>query len=185
MIADSASPAPPELPPGLLKEYLQGMREQLGLLADLADRLAVAGNDRDALDALRRETHKIHGSAGSYGFWDVSRLAAGMEATAKDWVARPDDVEADRGSLAHWFVGRLAEGLRLEPPSPTGRAHPSSPPFPAPTMPAGTQIPDVVVVEDDPALAELLEYGLRSRGYRFASFRNEAWKSMRFGALYS
>jgi DNA-binding response OmpR family regulator len=30
----------------------------------------------------------------------------------------------------------------------------------------------VISVEDDAALAELLEYGLRSRGYRFLSYRN-------------
>jgi two-component system phosphate regulon response regulator PhoB len=30
----------------------------------------------------------------------------------------------------------------------------------------------VIYVEDDPALAELLEYGLRARGYRFLSYRN-------------
>ncbi|HYL55022.1 MAG TPA: response regulator [Gemmatimonadales bacterium] len=180
MVADSASP--PELPPGLLEEYLQGMREQLGLLADLAARLAAAGNDREALDALRRETHKIHGSAGSYGFWGVSRLAAGMEATVKDWAARPDDVDADRGSVAHWFIGRLAEGLGLEAPAAGSdhrpRASPTQPPTPEAGAEGGggrgggTAVPDVILVEDDPALAELLEYGLRSRGYHFASFRN-------------
>jgi CheY-like chemotaxis protein len=161
-------PPPPELPPGLLEEYLQGMREQLGVLAELADRLGAAGNDREALDALRRETHKIHGSAGSYGFWGVSRLAAGMEATVKDWAARPDEVDADRGSLARWFVARLADGLKLEVPSTSDdhRARESR------AQPTSAGVPDVVVVEDDPALAELLEYGLRSRGYQFASFRN-------------
>ncbi len=176
MIADSASP--PELPPGLLEEYLQGMREQLGLLTDLAERLAAAGNDREALDALRRETHKIHGSAGSYGFWGVSRLAAGMEATVKDWAARPDDVDADRGSVAQWFVSRLAEGLGLEAPAADRDHRPRASRAPPPTSEPetgggeGTGVPDVIVVEDDPALAELLEYGLRSRGYHFASFRN-------------
>src|SRR5213594_3733524 len=104
---------PPELPPGLREEYLAGMRSQLGLLATIADRLTAAGNDREALAVLQRETHKIHGSAGSYGFAEASRLAAGLEATAKDWVARPDDPEVDRGSLLHWFVGRLAEMLGI------------------------------------------------------------------------
>jgi CheY-like chemotaxis protein/HPt (histidine-containing phosphotransfer) domain-containing protein len=174
MIADSASP--PELPPGLLEEYLQGMREQLGLLADLAERLAAAGNDREALETLRRETHKIHGSAGSYGFWGVSRLAAGMEATVKDWGARPDDVDADRASVAQWFIGRLAEGLGLEPPAAGSDHRPRASRTQSPTAEVGaeegTGVPDVIVVEDDPALAELLEYGLRSRGYHFASFRN-------------
>lgn len=166
MMHDSASP--PELPPNLLEEYLQGMREQLGILADLADRLALTGNDREALDALRRETHKIHGSAGSYGFWGVSRLAAGMEATVKDWAARPDEVDADRGSLARWFVTRLAEGLNLEAPSRSDDHRPRE----SRAQPTSAGVPEVVVVEDDPALAELLEYGLRSRGYQFASFRN-------------
>ncbi len=80
----SADPTPAELPPGLLEEYLQSARGQLQLLAQLADRLAARNDDVEALEALRREVHKIHGSAGSYGFWSASRLAAGMEETAKD-----------------------------------------------------------------------------------------------------
>src|SRR6266566_3404892 len=109
-------PPAPELPPGLLAEYLESARAQLGVLAGLAERLVVAGGDRDALDALRRETHKVHGSAGSYGFMEASRLAAGMEATVKDWAARPDDPDVERGSLARWFVKRLAELLGGEVP---------------------------------------------------------------------
>ena len=102
---------PPELPPGLLAEYLESARSQLAVLAGLAERLAAAGGDREALEALRHETHKVHGSAGSYGFMEASRLAAGMEATVKDWVARPDDADVERGSLARWFVKRLGELL--------------------------------------------------------------------------
>ena len=112
----SPPPPAPELPPGLLAEYLESARAQLGVLAGLAERLVVAGGDRDALDALRRETHKVHGSAGSYGFMEASRLAAGMEATVKDWAARPDDPDVERGSLARWFVKRLAELLGVEVP---------------------------------------------------------------------
>ncbi|HYT03384.1 MAG TPA: Hpt domain-containing protein [Gemmatimonadales bacterium] len=107
---------PSELPPGLLAEYLDSMRAQLGLLAGLADRLATAAGDRDALTALQRETHKIHGSAGSYGFWDASRLAAGMEETAKAWAAHADDRDVDRGSLTHRFVAQLAHMLGLAVP---------------------------------------------------------------------
>ncbi len=33
-------------------------------------------------------------------------------------------------------------------------------------------MPEVIVVEDDPALAELLTFGLEARGYRFLQFRN-------------
>src|SRR6266702_650977 len=294
---------PPELPPGLREEYLAGMRSQLGLLTTIADRLTAAGNDREALAMLQGETHKIHGSAGSYGFAQASRLAAGLEATAKDWVARPDDPEVDRGSLLHWFVGRLAEMLgitvsraaapapppaappraplpRVGPPPRPSRAQPAppqpapppqrppappkvspprrpdaspgpppsppplkpppvasaepepaagaselpwiippeppaaeptrvkpepereapaaAPPLPAPEpptetppvppaaievpvpepMPASapavepTNVPELIVVEDDASLAELLAYGLQARGYRFRAYRN-------------
>ena len=213
---------PPELPPGLLAEYLESARAQLGVLAGLAERLIVAGGDREALDALRRETHKVHGSAGSYGFMEASRLAAGMEATVKDWAARPDDPDVERGSLARWFVKRLAElfgvevpdasavpvpirtaplprvgppprpGLRpptQRPVAPRARAVPPPddpawivpPPPPAPpSKPAervvasadAVLVPEVIYVEDDAALAELLEYGLRAQGYRFLAYRN-------------
>src|SRR2546427_7441667 len=117
---------PPELPPGLVAEYLESARSQLGVLAGLAERLVVAASDREAIDALRRETHKVHGSAGSYGFMEASRLAAGMEATVKDWAARPDEPDVERGSLARWFVKRLAELLGLEVPDPS--APPPAPP---------------------------------------------------------
>src|SRR5881227_2854142 len=176
LVIMSVDHTPAELPPGLLAEYLESATTQLRVLAELADRLAVAANDTEALDGLRRETHKIRGSAGSYGFWEASRLAAGMEETAKDWVARPNDVDLDRGSIAQWFVVQLAESLQLEPPHPGARAArpaPSPAPRPAAAPPSGpTDAPEVILVEDDPALAGLLEYGLRARGYRFVTFRN-------------
>ena len=316
-VPEGPPPGPDELPPGLREEYLAGMRATLGVLAGIAKRLAATGSDREALETLRGETHKIHGSAGSFGFMEASRLAAGMEATAKDWIARPGDTDMDRGGLAGWFVTRLAEMLNLavpaaaapppaattspprliirrpsaaqralappptppplrppprpeppkqtppkvrpsrpltpfkkpsvapatpapppgasappapppprretpperapqpppSPPQPPPRPPPpppKRPPKPPPAQPEGipwlvtpeesvpakqpqapapprapaspppapppaaatSAAPELILVEDDPALAELLEYGLRSRGYRFVSYRN-------------
>ncbi len=186
---------PPELPPGLLEEYLAGMRTELAALAAIAERLAAAKNDRGAIEALRRAAHKIHGSAGSFGFMAASRLAAGMEATAKDWADWPGNPEVERASLARWFVARLAELLGLTVPrapaavrppavSPLPRVgstapiprKPAPPPAPPPAASrppvAAPQAPEVIYVEDDAALAELLEYGLGAHGYRFAAYRN-------------
>ncbi|OLD95229.1 MAG: hypothetical protein AUG79_06015 [Gemmatimonadetes bacterium 13_1_20CM_4_69_16] len=134
----------PELPPGLLEEYLAGMRAELATLAAIAERLAAASDDSEALEALRRATHKIHGSAGSYGFMEASRLAAGMEATAKDWVAWPGDPEVERGPITRWFVARLAEMLGL--PAPRAPAAPvaTTPPLPpvgSPPRPRATPPP--------------------------------------------
>src|SRR5256885_16079714 len=132
----SVDHAPAELPPGLLAEYLQSAATQLRVLAELADRLTVTANDTEALDGLRRETHKIRGSAGSDGFWEASRLAAGMEETAKDWGARPHEADLDRGPIAQWFVLQLAESLQLEAPPPGERpAPPPPPPLPSPAPP--------------------------------------------------
>jgi len=247
----------------------------LARLLGMAERLALTGNDRTALAELQRETHTIQMAAGARGFLEASRLAAGMEATVKDWAAHPDDLEVDRGSLGLWFVSRLAEmlevkmprraapafthpparspraapetpppprpplsppprliirrpsGVRPAPPPPpsapapapapppesplTGAQAPPDPPPPAPPpepppvaaveppppeappepppvaaveppppdappVPPAAEAPatavEVIFVEDDAALAELLEYGLRSRGYRFLSYRN-------------
>src|SRR3979409_2680164 len=94
----SSDSEPADLPPGLLAEYVESARTALGVLAELSDRLAAAGNDVEALDQLRRETHKIRGTAGSYGFWPATRLAAAMEETANDWGARPQDPHLDRAS---------------------------------------------------------------------------------------
>ena len=162
---------PADLPPGLLEEYRRGVGAQLQEVAALADRLTAAGHDREALDALRREAHKIHGSAGSYGYWETSRLAAGMEDTVKDWLAQPEDrgEDTDRGALARWFVVRLAQSLNVAIPPTTRLDRPTGP---SPRLSSIAEVPEVVLVEDDPALAELLEFGLSSRGYRYTSFRN-------------
>jgi CheY-like chemotaxis protein/HPt (histidine-containing phosphotransfer) domain-containing protein len=200
MVDDVSPPQPPELPPGLVAEYLESARAQLSVLAGLADRIAAREDDAEALDQLRREVHKVHGSAGSYGFMGASRLAAGIEATVKDWLARPDETHGGRGALAAWFVKRLAEMLGQPVPAavvraslprvgPAPRPHspfslrwrpgakredvaPPAPPAPAVVADAPVTAPEVIYVEDDAALAELLEYGLRSQGYRFLAFRN-------------
>lgn len=160
---------PAEIPPGLLQDYLESTRMQLGTLAGLAGRLAAAGDDAGTLDQFRREVHKVRGSAGSYGFPEASRLAAGMEETVKDWLAHPDD-DLDRGALARWFVGRLAEALGLEVPPAVRPGRPAA--APAGGEAAGGAAPEVIVIEDDPAFLELLAFGLRSRGYRLAIYRD-------------
>jgi CheY-like chemotaxis protein len=131
------------------------MRAELVLLLGIAERLAAADNDRAALAALQRETHKIQGPANSYGFLEASRLAAGMEATVKDWASHPDAGEVDRGDLTLWFVTRLAAMLKLElprraatpPVKRTGAAAPpaAQPPPPPPRLiirrPSGAPAP--------------------------------------------
>jgi two-component system, OmpR family, phosphate regulon response regulator PhoB len=61
--------------------------------------------------------------------------------------------------------------------APQGATPPSAAPPEAPlATPVNSDValtvPEVISVEDDTALAELLEYGLEARGYRFKAYRN-------------
>lgn len=164
-MGDSEDPSP--VPPELLADYRRAAAAQLAGLQQCADRLTANPGDRDALDTFRREVHKIRGSAGSYGFPLGSDLAESMEETAKDWLAHVSDTAVDRGGLVRWFVARLSELLQLSD---------EGAPAPVATRPTihTAEVPEVICVEDDQSLVELLEYGLRSRGYRFQSYRDGA-----------
>ncbi|MGE5802190.1 MAG: response regulator [Gemmatimonadota bacterium] len=168
------------LPPGVRDDYLRGAREQLGVIAELAERLVASGDDQEALEALRRDAHRLRGSAGSFGFPQASVVAAELEEAAKQWLEHPANGAGDRGTAARGYVRRLAAALftkqataphAVEPLPP--RAAPSPPSAaPEPSLAATADVPEVIVVEDDPALAELLTFGLEARGYRFRHFRN-------------
>jgi len=161
------------LPPGVRDQYLQGARDQLGAIAELAERLIAAGDDTAAIETLRRDAHRLRGSAGSFGFPQASVVAAELEEAAKKWLEHPGNGVAGRGQAARAFVRRLAAALFTKqataPPPP---AEPSPPPDLAAPAPESSDVPEVIVVEDDPALAELLTFGLEARGYRFRHFRN-------------
>ena len=170
------------LPPGVRAEYLQGARDQLGAIAELAERLIAAGDDTAAIETLRRDAHRLRGSAGSFGFPQASVVAAELEEAAKQWLEKPGNGGGDRGLAARTFVRRLAAALFMkqqaappapappEPPPPSTNLDRPPPPSVAPD--GASDVPEVIVVEDDPALAELLTFGLEARGYRFLHFRN-------------
>ena len=170
------------LPPGVRDEYLQGARDQLGSIAELAERLIMSGEDREAIDELRREAHRLRGSAGSFGFPQATVVAAELEEAAKQWLEQPANGAGDRGREARAFVRRLAAALFTKqaapassPPQTTHDAPRTTPPEavrPNAPEPGASEVPEVIFVEDDPALAELLTFGLEARGYRFIHFRN-------------
>jgi CheY-like chemotaxis protein/HPt (histidine-containing phosphotransfer) domain-containing protein len=159
------------LPPGLRDEYLQGARDQLGGIAELAERLIDSGDDRAAIENLCHEAHKLRGSAGSFGFAQASVVAAELEDAAKQWLAQPADGAATRGAATRGYVRRLAAALFTKQPvaasPPTTHDTPQTAHDPSPG-----DVPEVIVVEDDAALADLLTFGLEARGYRFVHYRN-------------
>lgn len=164
------------LPPGVRDDYLRGARDQLGSIAERAERLVAAGDDTAVIEELRRDAHRLRGSAGSFGFPQASIVAAELEEATKKWLEQPGNGVGDRGQQARAFVRRLAAALFTKQAAPPPPA-PEPPPIPQPALrdppaPSTTEAPEVIVVEDDPALAELLTFGLEARGYRFIHFRN-------------
>lgn len=166
------------LPPGMRETYLQGARNQLGAIAELAERLITAGDDIDAVDQLRREAHKIRGSAGSFGFAQATTVAAELEEAAKQWLAQPGQGADTRGAVARGFVRRLAAALFTKQaaaaPAPTEPPPNVDPPPRTSTTsvaPAAIALPELIVVEDDAAVAERLAFGIEVRGYRFVVHR--------------
>jgi CheY-like chemotaxis protein len=139
------------LPPGLLEGYLKSVQGQVDLIGGLATRLVAHGDDPDVLNELRREAHKIRGSAGSYGFGEATNVAAEMEELAKGWLAG-HGAPVERGPAAGLLVARLRAAF--------------GPP------PAAQTLPDIFIIEDDTALIELFEYGLAARGYTSRVLRN-------------
>jgi len=141
------------LPPGVRDEYLQGARDQLGAIAEVAERLIAAGDDTAAIETLRRDAHRLRGSAGSFGFPQASVVAAELEEAAKRWLEHPGNGVADRGQAARGFVRRLAAALftkQAASPSPAPAAPSRPPDLAAPSPPPSGDV----------------------RGYRFLHFRN-------------
>lgn len=54
---------------------------------DIAAQLAAGPTDDTVLNGLRRELHRVHGTAGSYGYAVVSDLAAALEERVAGWMA--------------------------------------------------------------------------------------------------
>ncbi|HVG62549.1 MAG TPA: diguanylate cyclase [Hyalangium sp.] len=120
LAADAGKPsAPTELMNELAAMNAEYGRHLRRRLASLKEALAKArAGSRDAVEAAYYDAHKLHGSAGSFGFGSVGEAAGRLEALVKpareglevDWEA----AEAALHELAETITGPtpLAEGQR-------------------------------------------------------------------------
>ena len=106
--------------PGDLKEVLAQLRERylassgntIAAFAALAEQLASTPSAPEVVETLRRELHRVHGTAGSYGFLEASRLSGALEPVAIKWAADPDLDRARRATIVRQFVRALSSALR-------------------------------------------------------------------------
>ena len=106
--------------PILTPDVLQRLREQYQvtalatvdglrtLAAELASLSAASPAASALLVTLRDRLHQLHGSAGSYGLAEVSRLAAESERRVARWVSDPA-LEADERAAAIFALAAALE----------------------------------------------------------------------------
>jgi HPt (histidine-containing phosphotransfer) domain-containing protein len=86
----------------------------VNLFRRLATELAANPELTDALDRLRKEAHRVHGTAGSYGFPRASALAATLEDRAIRWIANAGLEREARGGAVEEFVRDLERSFAEE-----------------------------------------------------------------------
>ena len=127
----------------------------IALLEDLARQLGADPSAAETISALRRELHRVHGTAGSYGFSEASRLAAKLEQRVAGWE---DDPALERSQRAT-IIGHFVSALRLAMSAETASAH-------APVSRRRMMLVDVA-----PAYARRLRSEAALRGYQLSSAR--------------
>ena len=127
----------------------------IALLEDLARQLAADPAAPETVSALRRELHRVHGTAGSYGFVEASRLAAKLEQRVDAWE---QDGELERSQRAT-IIGNFVSALRLAMSAEAALGH-------APVSRRRMMLVDVA-----PPYARRLRSEAALRGYQLSSAR--------------
>lgn len=157
----------------LRERYRATIANTVAALRRLSAQLAVIASAPEVVEALRRELHRVHGAAGSFGFPEASRLAGELEETAIRWVTDPSlDVDR-RAALTAAFANAL-EACVLGPNYTPALDVPPENAVPGKSDEARSDraeaCPDLIIVEDDSTFVEMLRYALESSGFTFLHY---------------
>jgi chemotaxis protein histidine kinase CheA len=117
MPANDAPALPPDVLRALQERYRGTLTNTLELLRGMARELNAAATAPETLDALRRELHRVHGTAGSYGYDLASRVAGTLEACVIRWSADPLLDRDERGAVVDRFVAELEAAFKRNEPA--------------------------------------------------------------------
>ena len=73
----------------LRRAYVEELPGRIGAMQAAAEAIATRGWDRDAVESLYRETHRLAGSSGLYRMARLSRTASTLEEIVKDLLSSP------------------------------------------------------------------------------------------------
>lgn len=127
----------------------------IALLEDLARQLGTDPSAPETISALRRELHRVHGTAGSYGFVEASRLAAKLEQRVGTWEQDPEQERSQRATI----IGHFVSALRLAMSADAALGH----------TPVSRR--RMMLVEVAPPYARRLRSEAALRGYQLSSVR--------------
>jgi len=181
-----SEPKSPSLPPSaalaaMRQRYLTtSVPRTLEQLREIAALLAERPDAPPVLTLLRRELHRVRGTAGTYGFAAAAALCAAMEERAVTWSA-PDRQPSDQppsaalaelvAALERAFLDapESAEVAGAAPAAPSTSLEPAGA-SPAAAVGSDDDTPDVFLIEDDADLARVLEYSLETAGASYRTF---------------
>jgi DNA-binding response OmpR family regulator/HPt (histidine-containing phosphotransfer) domain-containing protein len=109
------TPDPAAALAALRERYRAGSGRIVEAFRTLAQRLAESPTAPEVLDALRRELHRVRGTAGSYGFSGVSELARQFEPQAKQWSEQPESAPERRAALVSHLADAIAAQFADDP----------------------------------------------------------------------
>jgi DNA-binding response OmpR family regulator len=89
------------------RRYANTSRGIIATFEQIGEQLSASPASDDLLNALRRELHRVHGTAGSLGFHEASRMTGAMETVIRRWSGDPA-LDRDRRS---GIVVRFARAL--------------------------------------------------------------------------
>jgi DNA-binding response OmpR family regulator len=127
----------------------------IALLEDLSRQLSADPSAPETIASLHRELHRVHGTAGSYGFVEASRLAAKLELRVASWEAEPTLETTQRATI----IGHFVSALRLAMSAEAAIGH----------TPVARR--RMLLVDVSPAYARKLRSEAALRGYQLSSGR--------------
>jgi chemotaxis protein histidine kinase CheA len=160
-----------ELSPNLQRlkeEYAERLPEKMAHLDGLVRQLAHPDSSGEVLAALALAVHRMHGSAGTYGFLHAGRVAGEWEKALEP--LRKTGLPLERGDfdLMTAYFRDLQSAIASQDSTPErDRATLALVPDAAPEPPgaAGARKPRILLVEDDRDLSVWIEEILRGKGW--------------------
>lgn len=128
----------------------------------LAARLVEQPDAPEVVETLRRELHRVRGTAGSYGYAEASRISGVLEERAVRWAADPRLELLERGAILLRYIAAL--GAAFDDGSVVASA--------GEAVPAGKRL---LAVDLAPGIAESLREEGRLRGYEVEVKAEGAW----------